>query len=321
VLAPLLRPPQRRLLALGLALSRAPSWARSPQFAVALNEIDQVLLNASARPPEVPVAPPRAAEHPRAEAVPIGPPLGDEPAQRQPPQDAEEGGAAPPPAPEQPRAIAQRRLELARVAFGDRAPIAAPAAERPPAEHTEEARVEAPSIAPASAKRPARLLSIEQAPRVRTRFGGVFYLLNAALAMQLYSDFTSPRGANLRLSPWNWLALIGREWFGREFVRDPVWRLLADLSGRGRRYLRRPRRLPAQVEALLARLALALGGDRPADIPAIVCRHSAGISVTESRVDVHLALSDLPLALRVAGLDRDPGWIPAAGRSVAFHFE
>ena len=28
----------------------------------------------------------------------------------------------------------------------------------------------------------------------------------------------------------------------------------------------------------------------------------------------------LPLAVRFAGLDRDPGWIPAAGCDVRFHF-
>ena len=36
---------------------------------------------------------------------------------------------------------------------------------------------------------------------------------------------------------------------------------------------------------------------------------------------VRLPLAELPIAIRLAGLDRDPGWIPAAGRSVAFHFE
>jgi hypothetical protein len=25
--------------------------------------------------------------------------------------------------------------------------------------------------------------------------------------------------------------------------------------------------------------------------------------------------------VRLAGLDRDPGWVPAAGRRVAFHYE
>jgi hypothetical protein len=156
---------------------------------------------------------------------------------------------------------------------------------------------------------------------VRTKFGGIFYLLNAALALKLYADFTSPRGSNLRISPWHWLALIGRAWFGREFVRDPVWKLLAGLAGRERRRLRPPRRLKAQIESLLARLALALGEEGSVNLPAFVCRYPAEVAATASRVDVHLALADLPLALRVAGLDRDPGWIPAAGRAIGFHFE
>jgi len=35
---------------------------------------------------------------------------------------------------------------------------------------------------------------------------------------------------------------------------------------------------------------------------------------------VRLSLTELPLEIRLAGLDRDPGWIPAAGRFLAFHF-
>jgi len=176
-------------------------------------------------------------------------------------------------------------------------------------------------VVPAPSARSKDVSAAEQAARIRTKFGGIFYLLNAALALKLYADFTSPRGSNLRISPWDWLALIGRDWFGREFVRDPVWKLLAGLAGRERRRLRRPRWLKSQIESLLARLALALGEEHSADIPAFVCRHPAEIAATASRVDVHLALSDLALALRIAGLDRDPGWIPAAGRSIAFHFE
>ena len=33
-----------------------------------------------------------------------------------------------------------------------------------------------------------------------------------------------------------------------------------------------------------------------------------------------LSLAALPIAIRLAGLDRDPGWIPAAGHAVAFRF-
>jgi hypothetical protein len=38
------------------------------------------------------------------------------------------------------------------------------------------------------------------------------------------------------------------------------------------------------------------------------------------RIDLHFELATHPLAIRAAGLDRDPGWVPAAGRHVHFHF-
>jgi hypothetical protein len=45
------------------------------------------------------------------------------------------------------------------------------------------------------------------------------------------------------------------------------------------------------------------------------------VSVTETRLDVTFALARLPFEVRLSGLDRDPGWVPAAGRYVAFHYE
>jgi hypothetical protein len=35
---------------------------------------------------------------------------------------------------------------------------------------------------------------------------------------------------------------------------------------------------------------------------------------------INFALAELPIEIRIAGLDRDPGWVPAAGRFIAFHF-
>src|SRR5262249_17924810 len=67
---------------------------------------------------------------------------------------------------------------------------------------------------------------------IETQFGGIFYLLNVALALGLYGDFTMPRAPGIALSPWDWLALVGLAWFGRDVERDPVWALLADLAGR-----------------------------------------------------------------------------------------
>lgn len=42
--------------------------------------------------------------------------------------------------------------------------------------------------------------------------------------------------------------------------------------------------------------------------------------IDEARLDVHFALAVLPIALRLAGLDRDPGWLPSEGRDLRFHF-
>ena len=44
------------------------------------------------------------------------------------------------------------------------------------------------------------------------------------------------------------------------------------------------------------------------------------VRVTGTHVDVMLSLEDVDLAVRVAGLDRDPGWVPMLGRIVLFHF-
>jgi hypothetical protein len=249
---------------------------------------------------------------------------------------------------------------------------------------------------------------------IDTAFGGLFYLLNAALALGLYGDFSAPRAPGLALSPWDWLALIGRRWFGREFERDPLWRLLATLAGRvprdepgadfdaperwaisdawlapwsgdasvstvhyrsttGRlqlwhadgvvlfdvprdlrrtplaqaqrlcasrrllrgarlqRLTRAPARLPARnarqrwlswlLSYLQARLALALGSDTSAeDVAALLCRQPASVRWDTTTLQVRLSLATLPLPIRIAGLDRDPGWIPAAGRSLQFQF-
>jgi hypothetical protein len=44
------------------------------------------------------------------------------------------------------------------------------------------------------------------------------------------------------------------------------------------------------------------------------------VQVTDTHVDVVLNLEDVDLPARVAGLDRDPGWVPVLGRIVLFHF-
>jgi hypothetical protein len=71
---------------------------------------------------------------------------------------------------------------------------------------------------------------------------------------------------------------------------------------------------------LNARLIRALNDDSTTSVAHRVCCHAAKIYSTSTALDVHFSLATLPIELRIAGLDRDPGWIPSAGRSISFHF-
>ena len=211
--------------------------------------------------------------------------------------------------------------------------------------------------------------------RVQSAFAGVFFLINVALALNLYSDFTAPRGENLELDLWDLLSLLASQFVGDEIRDDALNNLLAEFAGRtndeppgtnfhppsvweipeqwlrefpeavtsekavreGRMQLTHPagfvlkaspppnagvsERLHCWTDWLAAyiraRLVRAIGRE---DATQFVCRVSGTIEVTPMRVDIHYSLQTHPIEIRLAGLDRDPGWIPAAGRYVAYHF-
>jgi hypothetical protein len=438
--ATVLSRPQRRLLAVGIGLQRASAWTRSPEFAAALASFEMwVATPVDYEPPEAPpiTDPPEASRpqesHTDRRLVVSLPPLL---ALVEPPTDngldpVEHGARE---APEIGRAEDRRRnpslrragvpqippdtpiSPLASVSFGSESLASFPQSRAvgtsfvsvPPDYRSRTRAIPAePSV------EPEPLAVFPQSRSIETGFGGVFYLLNVAQALGLYGDFTQPRAPGIVLSPWDWLALIGREWFGRDFERDAVWRLLEELAGRSPRHcpgygfaappswstpaewlepwgkvdvvrvyatrrrlqlwhdsgfvladaartpgsaplqqarvlckkknglhrakLLRVRRAPRQPNPgsrralsrcigwinlyLQSRLARALGVDVSPAVTASVCCHSATLACTTTRLDVHLSLADLPIEIRLAGLDRDPGWIPAAGRSIAFHFE
>ena len=84
-----------------------------------------------------------------------------------------------------------------------------------------------------SSSEPSRRPSQPREREIETHFGGVFYLLNAALQLGLYGDFTTPMQPGLALPVWDFLALVGRELAGPDFAGDSLWQLLAELDGRG----------------------------------------------------------------------------------------
>jgi hypothetical protein len=237
-----------------------------------------------------------------------------------------------------------------------------------------------------------------------TAFGGLFYLLNLAVHLGFYSDFTTPWKHELELSIWDFVALIGAELLGGT-PSDPIWALLAQLAGRdegappgasfippdiwrvdprwldafpergvlgwsaedGRIRILHPAGfllvdiplegdLPPLLDDVLANYGLDFEMNRRNDFPAstddplrrwldwlmpyvrarlrralglhhaddpvpMLCQHPARVFVTPAHVDVLLNLDTLPIEIRLAGLDRNPGWLPAAGRTIMFHFE
>jgi hypothetical protein len=192
-----------------------------------------------------------------------------------------------------------------------------PAHTRHTAPHAQ-AATRSPAQDAAQREREAEAVAAHHAPtQLRTRHGGLLFLLNAALQLQLYGDFTQPRFQGLDCPPWRFLLLAGRAWCGPGFRRDPLhgW-LLRRAAG-----ARQPVPL-ALWPRLHARLALALDAV-PAPRPAL--RQMLGLAATVhhtgERLEVFFSLAQLPLAVRLSGLDRDPGWIPVAGCDVRFHFD
>ena len=78
----------------------------------------------------------------------------------------------------------------------------------------------------------------------------------------------------------------------------------------------------AVAPALRRRLLLAVGGRTRATDPVLrLLRLRARLYLTSSHVDLVADLGQVWMPARLAGLDRDPGWLPDYGRVVLFHFE
>ena len=79
--------------------------------------------------------------------------------------------------------------------------------------------------------------------------------------------------------------------------------------------------LSSVLPYLQARLRAALGLAPGDDLARAMLLHRARLYITSSHVDMVLRLESIALPIRIAGLDRDPGWLPDFGRVVLFHFK
>ena len=162
---------------------------------------------------------------------------------------------------------------------------------------------------------------------IETELGGLFYLINLAIFLEIYSDFTSPvEKFHEDLSIWEFVTIVGREINQDRDLDDPIWTGLQDLqnlhdNSENPVILSKPTWLTDLLPHIKARLILALGLDDEASLADILLHHHARVTVTPTHLDVFFPLSDHPIEIRLSGLDRNPGWVPAAGRFIAFHYD
>ena len=165
---------------------------------------------------------------------------------------------------------------------------------------------------------------------IHTEYGGICYFVNLGLYLELYGDFTNPLQPGIDLPIWDFVALLAEQIVGVEVVEDPIWLLLAGLAGRTEGEPPGVHFDPPGHESLQAwlyelmltvrpRLQSALGADEE-ELPRLF-KQPARIVVTDTRFDAVFALDGLPVEIRLSGLDRNPGWVPAAGKFIGFHYE
>ena len=148
--------------------------------------------------------------------------------------------------------------------------------------------------------------------QLRAWHGAGFVVLDRACA-----SATAAESEVTRWLPEGWTAVrvVDSRQAGPIVPRDPT----ESETVRQRRALRRW--LARLLPYLQARLRCALPALAEVHLLRSVLRQTGRVRCSPTEVVVHFPLASHPLALRLAGLDRDPGWVPAAGRSISFVYD
>ncbi|MFG6428536.1 hypothetical protein [Roseateles sp. LYH14W] len=163
---------------------------------------------------------------------------------------------------------------------------------------------------------------------VLSRQAPLLFVVNALLEDSLYPDFTRPRDPGLPVPLWALLAALACAW------RLPADGLQAALQQRcpdwtapeampaapGAPAGTWPEWLAAYARSLRRRLCRRLGL-RPAALPqALTLARPARLWLSEGEWVAEFDLDVHDVSWRLAGLDRDPGWLPASGCTLRFTF-
>lgn len=180
------------------------------------------------------------------------------------------------------------------------------------------------------AVRPGMGTAAERPPSWKTGYAGVFNLIRALdeLAPNDWFESCWVRARRTGFTRWALLELVAMELLrrqGRIDRRDELWQALAELDGRhvGTRVPRSlQRRLRSRIRTLAGRIPgwLQRHLGREFEVAQLVVRSKARLFVTPMHLDVVWPIDEIQIAIRRAALDADPGWLPAWGRIVRFHF-
>lgn len=217
------------------------------------------------------------------------------------------------------------RTFLAEPVAGQEPPAASPASQPPlpsdaamPVSDATRAP-EQPDETPAAWPWPQALLS-RQAP--------LLFVVNALLEDGLYPDFTRPRDPGLPAPLWALLLALAEAWrLPADALQDamrqrcPDWVAPAVMpAAPGVAAGPWADWLPAFARSLRRRLCRRLGLRVAAWPRALTLARPARLWLSEAEWVAEFDLGAHDVAWRLAGLDRDPGWLPSTGISLRFVF-
>jgi len=194
--------------------------------------------------------------------------------------------------------------------------------------------------------------AVSFAEGIPTQLGGIFYLINVMIQRDMPACFEETWGLASQVGAWGTLDLLARGLLGSSFRQlqdDPVWMALAELNGRSvdelPGYNYQPTHNQPLAFGVVANdwiegihpdlcqwlmqvlpgirddLLITLGLNELDQLVETLLLGNGRLHITHTHVDLVLPLAAVSMPVRLAGLDFDPGWQPAFGRVIQFHFE